>query len=93
MEIPRITANGLKYMNLQEKKFISILNEFDNKYYEVLKEEIEEILLNTDWDDVALKKLAKKDEWAHLNFFEQSAWTTKFLGLPEERFKLNPWNL
>jgi hypothetical protein len=43
MEIPRITANGLKYMNLQEKKFISILNEFDNKYYEVLKEEIEEI--------------------------------------------------
>lgn len=57
------------------------------------KEQIEKILLDTDWDDVALKKLARKDEWAHLNFFEQSKWTTKFLGLPEERFKLNPWNL
>jgi len=43
MELPRITANGFKYMDLQEREFISILNEFDNKYYEVLKEEIEEI--------------------------------------------------
>lgn len=43
MELPRITANGFEYMNLQEREFISVLNEFDNKYYEVLKEEIEEI--------------------------------------------------
>ena len=43
MELPKITANGFEYMNLQEREFISVLNEFDNKYYEVLKEEIEEI--------------------------------------------------
>lgn len=46
MELPRITANGFEYMNLQEREFISVLNEFDNKYYEVLKEEIEEIRNN-----------------------------------------------
>lgn len=57
------------------------------------KEEIEQILLNTDWDDVSKAKLARKDEWSHMNFVEQSQWTTEFLGLPEERFKLNPWNL
>ena len=37
-------------------------------------------------------KLARKDEWAHLDFVGQSDWTTKYLGLPEERFKLVPWN-
>jgi hypothetical protein len=46
MELPKITANGFEYMNLQEREFISVLNEFDNKYYEVLKEEIEEIRNN-----------------------------------------------
>ena len=46
MELPRITANGFEYMNLQEREFISELNQFDNKYYEVLKEEIEEIRNN-----------------------------------------------
>jgi len=46
MELPRITSNGFEYMNLQEREFISVLNEFDNKYYEVLKEEIEEIRNN-----------------------------------------------
>lgn len=66
MELPRITANGFEYMNLQEREFISILNEFDNKYYEVLKEEIEEIrnnyetsLLNLE-DYITITKELKK---------------------------------
>jgi hypothetical protein len=66
MELPRITANGFEYMNLQEREFISVLNEFDNKYYEVLKEEIEEIrnnyetsLLNPE-DYITITKELKK---------------------------------
>ena len=46
---------------------------------------------NNDWENVASTKLLRKDEWQHLDFTGQSAWTTKFLGLPQERFKLVPW--
>ncbi len=41
-----MTANVFEYMSLQEREFISILNEFDNKYYEGFKKEIEEIRNN-----------------------------------------------
>jgi len=57
------------------------------------KSVIEELLINTDWNNFAKEKLAKKPEWAHLNFVGQSEWTTKYLGLPKERFKLVPWNI
>lgn len=57
------------------------------------KEIIELIIENNDWEDVAKTKLLRKDEWAHLDFTGQSEWTTKFLGLPKERFKLVPWKL
>tara|TARA_B100002019_G_C21269695_1_gene601459 strand:- start:1541 stop:2176 length:636 start_codon:yes stop_codon:yes gene_type:complete len=57
------------------------------------KEIIELIIDNNDWEDVAKTKLLRKDEWAHLDFTGQSEWTTKFLGLPKERFKLVPWKL
>ena len=55
------------------------------------KEIIELVIENNDWEDVASTKLLRKDEWQHLDFTGQSAWTTKFLGLPQERFKLVPW--
>jgi hypothetical protein len=55
------------------------------------KELIQDIIDNNDWNDVAKTKLLRKDEWQHLDFVGQSAWTTKFLNLPEERFKLIPW--
>ena len=57
------------------------------------KSVIEELLTNTDWDNFAKQKIAKKSEWAHLDFVGQSEWTTKYLGLPKERFKLVPWNI
>ena len=53
---------------------------------------IEELLHNTDWNNFANEKQAKKDEWAHLEFVGQSDWTTKYLGIPKERFKLVTWN-
>ena len=54
---------------------------------------IENLLETVDWNDFAKEKIAKKDEWAHLDFVGQSEWTTKYLGLPKERFKLVPWNI
>jgi len=55
------------------------------------KDLIQDIVDNNDWNDVAKTKLLRKDEWQHLDFVGQSAWTTKFLNIPEERFKLVPW--
>ena len=52
---------------------------------------IEELLLNTDWEDFAKIKISRKEEWKNLDFVGQSEWTTKYLGLPKERFKLIPW--
>jgi len=57
------------------------------------KEIIELVIENHDWEDVAKIKLLRKDEWQHLDFTGQSEWTTKFLGLPKERFKLVPWKI
>ena len=57
------------------------------------KSAIEELLIKTDWNDFAKQKIAKKSEWAHLDFVGQSEWTTKYLNLPKERFKLVPWNI
>ena len=54
---------------------------------------IENLLETVDWNDFAKEKIAKKDEWAHLDFVGQSDWTTKYLGIPKERFKLVPWNI
>jgi len=54
---------------------------------------IENLLETVDWNDFAKEKIAKKAEWAHLDFVGQSEWTTKYLGLPKERFKLVPWNI
>ena len=54
---------------------------------------IENLLETVDWNDFAKEKIAKKDEWAHLDFVGQSEWTTKYLGLPKERFKLVTWNM
>lgn len=57
------------------------------------KEIIELVIENNDWENVASTKLLRKDEWQHLDFTGQSVWTTKFLGLPKERFKLVPWKI
>ena len=55
------------------------------------KEEIEELIFNMDWQEFANYKLENKDSWINLDFVGQSAWTTKQLDLPEERFKLVAW--
>ena len=65
----------------------------DNNLDTVLtkKEEIENIIFSTDWKEFAKYKLENKDSWINLDFVGQSAWTTKQLNLPEEKFKLVAW--
>ena len=58
-----------------------------------VKEQIENLLVNTDWDHFAKTKIEHKHQWEHLDFVGQSAWTTKYLNLPQERFKLVPWRI
>lgn len=51
----------------------------------------ETLFLSTDWDDVALRMLAKKEEWYHLDFFGQSNWKCDYLGIEHEQFKMVCW--
>ena len=55
------------------------------------KKLVEEVVLNTDWDDKAVELLDRRDEWYNLEFFEQSKWRTDFFGLPPEKFKQVIW--
>lgn len=55
------------------------------------KHEIEYFVLNQDWDDIAIKLWKKKNEWYHLDFFEQTKWRTDFFGLSPEKFKNVIW--
>lgn len=57
----------------------------------VIKQDVEQIVLGTDWTFAAKRILARKSEWINLEFFEQSKWKTDFFGLPAERFKVNAW--
>ena len=62
-------------------------------YYAVMekKHELEYFVLNQDWDDIALKLWKRKDEWYHLDFFDQTKWRTDYFGLSPEKFKNVIW--
>ena len=55
------------------------------------KQEIEEFVLNQDWDEVAKTLWKKKNEWYDLDFFEQTKWRTDYFGLTPEKFKNIIW--
>ena len=68
--------------------------EWDSFEYDDVMEkklEIEQFVLNLDWDSVALDLWKKRDEWINLNFFEQTKWRTDFFGLSPEKFKNVIW--
>ena len=48
-------------------------------------------LISIDWDDAAQHLLKHKDDWHHLDFFEQSDWKCKYFGIEKERFKMVIW--
>ena len=57
-----------------------------------MKDKIEDIALNTDWDSAAKELIERKNEWATLPFFEQSDWKCKFYGIEPENFKEIVWS-
>ena len=56
------------------------------------KFEIEQFVLNLDWDSAALDLWKKRDQWINLDFFDQTKWRTDFFGLPPEKFKNVIWD-
>lgn len=66
-------------------------NSFDFSEIDMIKQEVEQVVANTDWTFAAKKILARKAEWVNLDLVEQSKWKTDFFGLPAERFKMNAW--
>jgi hypothetical protein len=69
--------------------------EWDDFHYDNVlsaKEKIENLALNTDWNDAAKSLLKRREEWSSLPFFEQSAWKCKYYGIEPEKFKVIIWN-
>ena len=69
--------------------------EWDSFNFEILSEkklEIENFILNLDWDDAAKKLWHKRKEWYDLDFFEQTQWRTDYFGLTPEKFKNVIWD-
>jgi hypothetical protein len=69
--------------------------EWDSFNYEALlekKEEIENFIINQDWDEVAMKLWKIKDKWIDLDFFDQTQWRTDYFGLSPEKFKNVIWD-
>jgi hypothetical protein len=64
---------------------------FDPLEVSETKKMVEQVIMSTDWDDAAKSLLARKDEWYHLDFFEQSNWKCRFFGMGPERFKMVAW--
>lgn len=46
-----------------------------------VKQRVEDLLLNTDWDDAAKIIRKREDEWRHLNADDQGDWKCQFFGL------------
>ena len=68
--------------------------EWDSFDYDTVIEkklEIEQFVLNLDWDEVAKTLWKKKDEWFNLDFFAQTQWRTDYFGLSPEKFKNVIW--
>ena len=68
--------------------------EYDTGTYEELeelRERVEPLFLNTDWQDGAMKIFKRKDEWINLGFFPQSKYKCEFFGLIPENFGQVRW--
>ena len=57
-----------------------------------IKQNIESILKNIEWNDAAISILRRKSEWHHLDFFAQSEYKCKYFGIIRERFKMVAWD-
>lgn len=68
--------------------------EYDSFDYDKIvrvKNELEKIITNCDFDTVVKDLSNRKPEWFNLEFFEQSEWKTNYFGVEPERFKMVGW--
>jgi hypothetical protein len=68
--------------------------EYDSfEYNEIVKvkERLEQMIINTDFQLAAQELIERKEEWINLEFFQQSDWKCKYFGVDSERFKMVIW--
>jgi hypothetical protein len=85
---------SMDYVNQSGDVFEILHWEYDGFDYEevqVRKLQIQAKFAAIDWDDAGEEILKNKDQWHHLDFFEQSAWKCNYFGIPQERFKMVAW--
>ena len=68
-------------------------DDFDYNRVAEKQAQIEELVLNTDWEHLANVFWDRRTEWMHLDFDGQTRYKTDYLGLEPERFKLVVWTL
>lgn len=85
---------SMDYVDREGNAFEILHWEWDSFNYEeivAVKETIEPIILDIDWEQAAKDLIKYKDNWHNLEFFEQSDWKCNYFGIPKERFKMVIW--
>lgn len=68
--------------------------EYDGFDYDEINDrklDVEDYLVDIDWDDAAKQLLKRKDEWYGLDFFSQSDYKCNYFGIGSERWKMVVW--
>ena len=87
---------SIDYVSFDEDECFELFHyEWDTfDYQEILvaKNNIENLILKTNFDRAAQDLIRRKSEWIHLDFFPQSDWRCNYFKIPPERFKMVVWN-